>query len=189
MVVRSVSIRYFILGILNQQPMSGYDIKRFFKNLGWLIGTPSFGSLYPTLHALRKEALVTMDIVSRQSKPPRKIYSITEKGVEVLRSWGDQPVLPSTSLKSFVMRLLLGSNFSPLGLLAHLEQRRLQITKHQADLEKAAKDLDETSDLGKRLTFDYGLALANAELAWIDNALEQLSQKIPPMEVVESNRS
>ena len=29
---------------LAQQPMSGYDIKRFLKGLSWLIGSPSSGS-------------------------------------------------------------------------------------------------------------------------------------------------
>ena len=30
--------------------MSGYDIKRLLKSLNWLVGSPSFGTLYPTLH-------------------------------------------------------------------------------------------------------------------------------------------
>jgi len=183
----SVSIRYLILGILSQQAMSGYDIKRFLESLGWLIGSPSFGSLYPTLHTLRKDDLVVMNIIASEDKPPRKIYSITKTGKQALQDWSDQPVLPSVSLKSFVMRLLLGSNFSPLGLLTHLEQRRLQVATHQADLAKATKDLDDTADIGQRLAFEYSLALANAELAWLNNALEQLSQKLPTAEVMKGN--
>jgi DNA-binding PadR family transcriptional regulator len=50
-----------ILGLLAQQPMSGYDIKRFLKSLSWLIDSPSFGSIYPTLRALREDDLVTME--------------------------------------------------------------------------------------------------------------------------------
>ena len=46
MAAATVSLRYFILGLLTQQPMSGYDIKRSLKGLIWLIGNPSGGSLY-----------------------------------------------------------------------------------------------------------------------------------------------
>ena len=52
----AVSLRFFVLGLLAQQSMSGYDIQRFLKSLSWLIGSPSPGSLYPILRALREEA-------------------------------------------------------------------------------------------------------------------------------------
>ena len=39
--------RYFILGLLSQQPMSGYDAKQYLESLGWLVGNPSFGAIYP----------------------------------------------------------------------------------------------------------------------------------------------
>ncbi len=176
MKVKSANTQYFILGILNQQPRSGYDINQFLKHLSWLIGSPSFGSLYPALHALLDEKLVTQEVITHQNKPPRKVYSITEKGKKFLETWSNQPIIPSASLKSFVMRLLLGSNFSQPDLLAHLEQRRLQVVAHQAELEKAACSIDGTMDLGQQLTFHYGLALATAELTWLNNTLEQLSQ-------------
>jgi DNA-binding PadR family transcriptional regulator len=55
MAAGTVSLRYFVLGLLAQEPMSGYDIKRFLKGLNWLIGSPSDGSLYPNLRALLQE--------------------------------------------------------------------------------------------------------------------------------------
>ena len=49
------SFRYSILGLLTHEPMSGYDIKRFLESLGWLVGSPSYGSIYPALHALLED--------------------------------------------------------------------------------------------------------------------------------------
>ena len=85
------------LGLLTQQPMSGYDIKRFLKGLSWLIDVPSLGSLYPCLHALLEDGLVTMEVVARQDRPPRKIYTITEAGEEALRAWLSQPNSEATT--------------------------------------------------------------------------------------------
>jgi DNA-binding PadR family transcriptional regulator len=174
----AVSIRHFILGLLTRQPMSGYDIKRFLKSLSWLIDSPSFGSLYPALHALLEDDLVTVEILSRQDKPPRKIYTITEKGRQVLQEWMDRPVAPGASLKAFVMRLILASNLSHAGLIAHLQQRRAQVAAHQLALEQTAQAMDDDMDLGERLALDYGLAVAAAELAWLDHTLAWSSQRL-----------
>jgi PadR family transcriptional regulator AphA len=181
---KTLSTRHLVLGLLTQQPMSGYDIKRFLKSLGWLIDSPSFGSLYPALHALLEDGLVTMEVVSNQDRPPRKIYTVTEAGRQALRGWTAQPVAPGASLKAFVMRLIMTSSLSHDGLIAHLQQRRSQIAVHRDSLEQTVETLDGTKDCGQRLTFGYALALAMAELAWLDSALEQLSHQPLPVEVV-----
>ena len=184
---RTVSFRYFILGLLSQQPMSGYDIKRFLKSLDWLVGSSSFGSIYPALHALLTDSLVTVDVVYHQDRPPRKIYSITEAGKQVLQEWINQPAVPGASLRAFLMRLMLASNFSHAGLIAHLKQRRSQVEVQRAALEQVTRAQDETTDLGQRLALDYGLAVAMAELAWLDHTLEWLSEQPLPMEVAQGN--
>ncbi|RLC76787.1 MAG: hypothetical protein DRI81_09680 [Chloroflexi bacterium] len=183
----AVSIRCFILGLLARQPMSGYDIKRFLKSLSWLIDSPSFGSLYPALHALLEGGLVTVEVIPRHDKPPRKIYSITETGGQVLREWMEQPVSSGISLKAFLMRFILASNFSHVGLLAHLRQRRVEVAAHQLALQQATEVMDEGTDLGERLAFDYVLAVATVELSWLDRTLDRLSQPPSPVEATQGN--
>ncbi|MCP4539236.1 MAG: PadR family transcriptional regulator [Chloroflexi bacterium] len=184
---KTVSIRYLVLGLITRQPMSGYDIKRFLNSLSWLVGTPSFGSLYPILHTLREKGLVTVEAIPRQDKPPRKIYTITDNGKQVLREWIDQPIAAEASLRDFVMRLILSNNFSHTGLIAHLQQRRSQVITSQATLKQIIESRDETMDWGQRLAFGYGLSLATAELTWLDSTLELLSQQPLPMEVVKGD--
>ena len=172
-------IQHFILGLLTQQPMSGYDIKHFLNSLGWLIDVPSFGSLYSSLHTLLKDGLVTMEVIASQDRPSRKIYSITEAGEEALRAWLSRPTGSNDSLKKFVMRLALAGQLSQAGLLAHLEQRRAHVTAQKMTLEQAAEDKHEGADSRERLVLDYGLSLAAAELAWLDSTLAWLSQPSP----------
>jgi PadR family transcriptional regulator AphA len=174
-----MNFRYFILGLLAQQPMSGYDIKRFLEHLDWLIGSPSFGSVYPALHALLKDGLVTVNAVNGGSKQSRKVYDITEMGRQTLQERINQPIEPGASLKAFLMRLMLASNLSYTGLIACLQQRRSQVAVHHAALEHIAAARVETAEWGKHLAFDFGLAAAAAELAWLNRALERLSQREP----------
>jgi DNA-binding PadR family transcriptional regulator len=176
MAAGTVSLRYFILGLLAQQPMSGYDVQRFLKSLNWLIGSPSPGSLYPILRSLPEKGLATVETIPSLDKPPRKIYTITEAGRQELHAWVDQLTVSKAPLKAFVMRLLLAGNFSPAGLMAHLEQRRAQVADHHDALRQAAEMSQDEADFGRLLAMDYGLAIATAELSWLDHTLGELSQ-------------
>jgi len=179
MTASSVSLRHLILGLLTQKPMSGYDIKRFLKSLSWLIGSPSFGSLYPALRSLLRDGLVVESGDPNQNKRARRIYRITEAGEGALRGWINQPVAPDASLKSFVMRLVLARCFPRAGLVAHLQQRRSQVTMHLATLEQVNRAADDKIEWGQHLALGYGVTLAAAELAWLDSTLNQLLQSLP----------
>ena len=166
--------RHFILGLLAQQPMSGYDVKQYLESLGWLVGNPSFGAIYPALHGLLKDDLVTLEIIAYENKPPRKIYTITQTGESALQEWIHQPFTANTSTRAFTMRLILADHLSTDGLIAHLQQRHAQVADQCAALEQMNGDLDGEMDAGRRLTLNYGLAIANAELLWLENVLQRL---------------
>jgi PadR family transcriptional regulator AphA len=186
MAAGSVNFRHFALGLLDQQPMSGYDIKRFLKSLSWLVDGPSFGNIYSTLRALLQDGLVTVEVIPQQNKPPRKIYSIAEDGKRALQEWVNQPVAPDPSLEEFVMRLVLAGSFSQANLIAHLHQRYAQVSAHHSVLQQTAEALDAGTGL-RRLALDYGMALAASELAWLDGMVNRLSRQPLPVEVVEGN--
>ena len=184
MPARSVNLRHLMLGLLAQQPMSGYDIKRLLTRLGWLIGNISFGSLYPALHALHKDGLVTVDVHAHQGKPSRKVYNITEDGRQTLEQWTNQTTGENASTKSFLMRLMLADSHSIAGLITQLEQRRAQIMTHREALKQNAGSRGEDLESGQRLALDYSLVLANSELAWLDSKLDRLLRWPLPAEGV-----
>ena len=171
---RAVSIRHLILGLLTQQPMSGYDIRRFLKSLSWLIESPSFGTIYPTLRALREDDLVTVEVISRQDKPPRKIYTITEAGKQALQEWIAQPPPSSTGTRAFIMHLILAGSSARAGLVVHLQQRCEVVAAQHSALERAVEDLGEQASPGEHMAIEYGLTIASAELAWLEGKLTQL---------------
>jgi PadR family transcriptional regulator AphA len=177
-----MSFRHFILGLLTQQPMSGYDIKLELQNLDWLVGNPSYGSLYPALHALEEDGLVTVEVESRRNRPSRKVYSITETGRAALNDWIKQPTGSNASMKTFVRRLILADNFSRVGLITQLHQRRAQVTAQRAALNDTHIGEYEDVGFGQQLALDYGMALAEAEVAWLDSTLDRLFEQSLPAE-------
>jgi DNA-binding PadR family transcriptional regulator len=174
----TVGIRHFILGLLANQPMSGYDVKRLFGRFRWLIGRSSFGNIYPALHTLLDEGLVTMRVVSSPDRPPRKVYHINEQGLAALEEWNREPVGSGASLKTFVMRLLMSGNLDREALIAYLDERRAEVVEQQGALQELA-DRGHDGDLGRRLALEYGLALSGREIDWLEQTLEQLGTRAP----------
>jgi hypothetical protein len=115
-----------------------------------------------------------MERVPGINRPPKKIYSITEAGSEVLQAWIEQPIAECASLKAFLMRLMLADSHTRPILSAHLQQRREQVATHHAALANRREVPAAGANLGQQLAVDYGLALAAAELAWLDTALDEL---------------
>lgn len=179
----ALGIQHFILGLLANQSMSGYDVKRLFGRFRWLIGPSSFGNIYPALHALLDEGLVTMDVIAGSDRPPRKVYHINERGLEALEEWDREPAGSDTSLKTFVMRLLLSGNLDRRELIAYLEQRRAEVVAQRSELE-VLTDRACDEDLGRRLALDYGLALSGKEIDWLEQTLEELGTRVVYSEVV-----
>jgi PadR family transcriptional regulator AphA len=171
----SVSFRHFILGLLVKRPMWGYDIRRLLRSLDWLLGNPSFGTIYPALHALLKDGLATVEVVPHPSKPPRKVYTITETGKRSMQEWVAQNPSSSVGLRSFIMYVILTSNSTHGGLATHLRQRQEAVAAHHSDLEQAVEELGEQVSSGERMAIEYGLAIASAELVWLESKLGQLS--------------
>jgi DNA-binding PadR family transcriptional regulator len=172
-----MSFRYFILGLLAEQPMSGYDIKGYLGSLDWLVGSPSFGSVYSSLHALLEDGLVDVEVIQNEDRPTRKVYSITQAGTGVLQEWVSEPLDASGSLKAFLRRLMLANSLSDHDLVACLRRRRSQVAAYRAALEPDTEAHDKAPKLGRDLAFDFALTAATTEIAWLDRALEVLSQE------------
>ncbi len=176
MVKSTVSIRYLVLGLLTRKPMTGYDIKGLLESFSWLIGSPSYGSLYPALHSLLDDQWVAVKIESNEEKPSRKVYRITAAGHKALKSWIKKSVDRDPSLKAFLMHLILADNYPREGLVAYLNHRYSQVEEQRAVLREMLEDEARGKEMIQQpLALHYGLAMANMELQWLESTLEELT--------------
>jgi DNA-binding PadR family transcriptional regulator len=154
--------------------MSGYDIKQFLGQLSWLVGSPSCGSLYPALPGLLSDGLVSVDTNQTTGKPARKVYSLTAAGSSALKHWLGLPATRFT-LKDFAKRLLLANHLAPEQIVEFLRKRRSDVTHHQERMEHTVRSDSGPKSAGNHLALDHALALARAELYWLDGALSALA--------------
>ncbi len=125
-------ITYGMLGLLALWgPLSGYDLKHLCDH----ILAPMWGvvqsQVYKELRRMEALGWVEMEREEQESRPDRKIYSITEKGSTALRSWQAQPPDVFQIRDELLLKVLFGT-FAPPGDLAG--NLRTSIVDHEMRL-------------------------------------------------------
>ena len=80
---------FAIMGLLQNQSLSGYRVRKIFEETALGNYSSSPGSIYPALKRLQKFALVENTIDSSTSKLQ---FKITSDGINILRKWLIQPL-------------------------------------------------------------------------------------------------
>jgi len=87
-----VSTRHVILALLEVEPMNGYDLAQNIKLSVDSLWAATYGQIYPMLHKLEEEGLLTSENQVRGQHMQRVVYSITSAGRRELAQWLEQPV-------------------------------------------------------------------------------------------------
>ena len=82
-----MSLDHAILGFLNYQPFSGYDLKKTFDTTVRHFWPADQSQIYRTLGRLTEQGFIRMEKVEQTSRPDRKVYHITESGRRELALW------------------------------------------------------------------------------------------------------
>jgi DNA-binding PadR family transcriptional regulator len=80
-VFRHGRLRLYLLKLLDESPRHGYEVIRLLQDRFMGVYAPSPGTIYPRLARLEEDGLVTHEDVDG-----KKVYSITDKGREEIRS-------------------------------------------------------------------------------------------------------
>jgi DNA-binding PadR family transcriptional regulator len=91
-----MSLTHALLGVLTARPMSGYDLLRYVDvSVGW-VWSASHSQIYPELRRMEEVGLVAGDVEIRGTKLQKRVYSVTEAGLEELLRWVEEPLgIPS----------------------------------------------------------------------------------------------
>lgn len=173
---------YVILGLLSEEPMTGYQIKRIVDIRFRFFWNESYGQLYPSLKSLCADGYIKeLETDSAQSRAAIK-YKLTPQGFTALQQWLGQPVVK----ESVRLEILLKMYFSHLVLadvmLGHIKKFR---EAHEQDLkmldafEKELKAI-ENDDPGHPTilrVIDFGQKANRAYLDWCRETIEFLESR------------
>lgn len=174
--------KYVILGFLNHQKMSGYDIKQRVDNSISMFWPVRYGQLYPTLKKLAQEGLVNHCESTFKYGPERKIYEITEEGRIVLKKWLKEPVLKEESRFEILVKLFFAGAGEKKDIIENLQDFKKRYQEQLARLEYLNQNLESVleEDDDHRyfyLTAQYGLKMYKTNIDWADYAIKYLNEK------------
>src|SRR6266566_3326038 len=107
-------ITYGILGLLAfWGPLSGYDIKRLFDHTLSAMWGAAQSQIYKELRRMKELGWVEMEREEQESRPDRKVYTVTEQGLEALRKWQGQPAEIMQLRDELLLKMLFGSLGEP----------------------------------------------------------------------------
>ena len=98
------TLGYAILGLLAQEALSGYDLTQLMKGRVGNFWSARHSQIYPELARLEEGGYVTHRVVEQQDRPDKKVYEITEAGLEALKDWVTQPPPPNVPRDELVLK-------------------------------------------------------------------------------------
>ena len=175
-----MSVRLVILGLLQTEPLHGYELKRLIEERMGDWNDIAFGSIYFALDKMAEEGLIEKVAEERQGgRPSRSVYAITPEGrqefMRLLREiWGEierpeydinlgvffMDALPRQDVLDYLRKRVSG-----------LKDRLGYVSAHQAETMERLAPPPRINAL-----FDHARIHLEAELSWTQALLDKVSQ-------------
>lgn len=176
--------RYVILGLLQEENLSGYELKKIIDIRMGFFWQESYGQIYPELANMKAEGLIdTADSESLDKAGREKIkYKITPKGLEVLEHWMEAENEKDTIRSEFLLKLYFSTNQNVTKMRKHLLQFQAQAEQKLFLFgmfeQELRKDISLHNNHKQILSvLDLGIRQAKLYADWSKEMLESLEQE------------
>lgn len=170
-----MSTGHLVLGLLSRGKQHGYDLKKVHDDRFPTAKPLAYGQVYATLERLHRQGLVEAVAVQRVDGPDRTVYAVTDAGRAALQDWLDEIEEPfafvANPLSTKVTIAILAT--SELQAVTYLQRQRAAHLIRMRHFTKVK--IDPSSSLDEVLSADYALSHLDADLRWMDTALQRIT--------------
>jgi DNA-binding PadR family transcriptional regulator len=172
-----------LLGVIADQPRSGYGLKKLYGSSPASVYQPSPGALYPALRRLEDRGLLRAEQTVSSGGRAQRVYTVTEAGRAEHLAWLREPVVPATvaaDLQQHLMRFsFMEGQFSRAEVIGFLEDLAAALNGFVASIEQFRATAGESGRRHGPLALDHGIAVYRASLEWAESTIAVLSE--PPL--------
>lgn len=166
-----MAIGHVLLGILEQGPAHGYDLKRTHDERFPSAKPLAFGQVYAALAKLASDGLVEVAETQRGGGPERTTYAITAAGVETLETWlaateSAGPYPADELVRKTITSLLRGADTT--------EFLRRQRAKHLAVMRELLVSQANVTTAAASIAIDHSISHLDADLRWLETAADRV---------------
>jgi DNA-binding PadR family transcriptional regulator len=171
-----MSLRHAVLGLLSEEPGSGWDLLQKFEM--------SLANVWPATQrqvygARPKRADAGLIAVVEEGPRGRKVYEITDEGRAELRHWLLE-TRPRTRRDDLLLRVFFLNAVEPAQARGFLARTAEAVTERHEELRKLDEQIDWGDDalsVYGRLALEWGLRYTVMHREWAEWALTQLPEK------------
>ncbi len=177
---RLTTFEYALLGLIGMSPMTGYDVHKVFATTPFAHFSSSPGSIYPALHRLARRGLLEAILDKKKEARPRRVYKLTSRGEEALKTWIHQPVTREELIRGSgapILRFAFAKDhLSKEQILAYLETYQKVVAAYLCELSSYADQVATAGMLHYRLALDHGIRSFQSELEWCVSAATEIKK-------------
>jgi DNA-binding PadR family transcriptional regulator len=167
-----------VLGLLNESPMHGYELRKRLASLLGAFRAFSYGSLYPTLRRLSEagwiseEAPIEAPSPTSRSRRGKRVYKLTAEGKEHLADLLAEVGPDAFDDEGFGARLAFFAQTRSEIRLQILEGRRRKVEEQRDGMKSTLARTGERVDRYTRVLHEHGLESVDREVRWLTELIE-----------------
>ena len=167
-----------VLGLLNESPMHGYELRKRLSSLLGAFRAFSYGSLYPTLRRLSEAGWISEEEPLDASAPVarsrrgKRVYKLTAEGKEHLAELLADVGPEAFDDEGFGARLAFFTQTRSDIRLQILEGRRRRVEERREGMRSALTRTGERFDRYTRVLHEHGLESVDREVRWLNELID-----------------
>lgn len=171
-----LTLEYVLLGLLDRQPMHGYDLYKEITSheeiaLVWSIKQ---SQLYALLDKLEERGLLVSALIPGETHPDRKEFHPTPEGHKAFTYWMQSPVHHGRDMRQeFLARLYFAIQNGKEFACALVRQQRQVCQSWENHLEREFQALEDQNQYA-RLIYHYRLGQIKAMQEWLEMCEKEL---------------
>ena len=170
------TLEYILLGLIREEPAHGYALYEKLRSTAELslIWQVKRSKLYYLLDKSETEGYLNSRTSSQGPYPDRKVYQITQRGLEILEEWLHSPVKSSRYVRLAFLSKLYFLIREDKKNAEELIEKQLEIcTGWLENLQKQHQSLS-ADDFNNAQVFLFRIGQIKAMIAWLKNCKETL---------------
>jgi len=185
MTAQDISLLGFaLLGLVQQKPVSGYDLRKIFTSTPMGTFSDSPGAIYPALERLEKRGLIRSVIEEGSGLRRRRLFHLTPAGTVALKQWLQKPITRGDVARR-INEILLRFAFSDrvlgnAGAIALLQDLQQELVAYIPTLKVSVRQQADVMPLSGALALISGIKQYESLLAWTRLAIATYQQRQSP---------
>ncbi|MFF7598817.1 PadR family transcriptional regulator [Streptomyces mirabilis] len=183
-----MALRNAVMAALLEGEASGYDLAKGFEAsvANFWMATPQ--QIYRELERMEGEGLVSARVVQQERRPNKRLFSLTEAGLDAMRAYtAEVPSKPTAIRDELMVKVscvdIGDADAVRAGVVERVERAGVKLARYRRAQERMLGGRSEEEYLvtvervGPYLTLLGGMALEQANLQWGETVLRRLDQR------------